>query len=174
MPRRHVSSNSAAPQPAPAPAPMPYGFYPPPPQFSYYGHPNSHPMQWAGPAGPAGPLAAGLPPPVPQQNPTAPQKHVQLEGPLISVWLQYCDRLPGRKRRNLSALASKFDDEGFETIDQLTRSRMSVENLSEWIGVSKGIADRIIQYADEDMALVGDGNFTMDLEPAEDRDWAEV
>ena len=28
------------------------------------------------------------------------------------------------------------------------------------------MVDLIIQYAEEDMALVGNGNFTMDLEPA--------
>ena len=134
---------------------MPYGVYPPPPPFSYYSLPN--PMQWA-----------GLPPqaPVPQPNPTVPQKHIR--GPRISPWLQYCDRLPGREGEKFSALAAKFDKEGYRTIDQLTR--MSLENLSNWFGIGKGIADIIIQYAEEDMALVRDGNFTMDLEPPQD--WA--
>jgi hypothetical protein len=47
---------------------------------------------------------------------------------------------------------------------------MTVENLSNWFGIGKGIADLIIQYAEEDMASVADGNFTMGLEPAQD--WA--
>jgi len=157
---------------------MPYGAYPPPyPYFGNFGFPN--PMQWSG-AGPA-----GLPPQasVTQPNPTAPsapsapsalsvpQKYIR--GPLILPWLQYCDRFPGREGENLSALAVKFDTEGYRTIDQLTGSRMSVENLSNWFGIGKGVADRIIQYAEEDMALVGAGNFTMDLDPPQDRDWAE-
>lgn len=111
-------------------------------------------MQWA-----------GLPPQVPvlQPNPTVPQKHIR--GPRISAWLQYCDRLPGHDGENFAALAGKFDNEGYRTIDQLIGRRMSVENLSNWFGIGKGIADLIIQYAEEDMALVENGNFTMDLEP---------
>ena len=50
---------------------------------------------------------------------------------------------------------------------------MLVENLSNWIGIGKGIVDLIIQYAEEDMASVREGNFTMDLEPPQDYDWAE-
>jgi endonuclease III-like uncharacterized protein len=38
---------------------------------------------------------------------------------------------------------------------------MTVENLSNWLGIGKGTADLIIQYAEEDMALVRDGKFTM-------------
>lgn len=124
-------------------------------------------MQWAGPA--------GLPPhaPVVQPNPTAPQKHIR--GPRISPWLQYCDRVPGREGENFSDLADKFDNEGYRTIDQLIGNRMSVENISDWFGIRKGIADLIIQYVEEDMALVRDGNFTMDLTPppSQDRDWAQ-
>jgi hypothetical protein len=39
---------------------------------------------------------------------------------------------------------------------------MSVENLSNWLEIGKGTADLIIQYAEEDMALVRDGKFTME------------
>ena len=38
---------------------------------------------------------------------------------------------------------------------------MSIENLSSWIKIGKGTADYIIQYVDEDMALVNDGKFAM-------------
>ena len=55
--------------------------------------------------------------------------------------------------------------QGFRTIDQLTGTRMLVNNLSNWLEIGRGTADLIIQYAEEDMALVSDGNFTMDLEP---------
>lgn len=47
---------------------------------------------------------------------------------------------------------------------------MSVENLSNWLEIGKGTSDLIIHYAEEDMALVRDGNFTMDLEPAPEMD----
>jgi hypothetical protein len=149
-----TSRTLAALQPAPAPAPapqLPYGYYPPPPNFPYF-----NPMQWAGPAG-FPPQAA------PVQQPTAPQKHIQ--GPRILPWLQYCDRLPGREGEKFSALADKFDNEGYRTIDQLLGSQMSVENLSNWFGIGKGTADLIIQYVEEDMASMRNGNFTMDLEP---------
>ena len=33
--------------------------------------------------------------------------------------------------------------------DQLIGSQMMVENLSNWFGIGKGIADLIIQYAEE-------------------------
>jgi hypothetical protein len=40
---------------------------------------------------------------------------------------------------------------------------MSVENLSGWLGIGKGTADYIIQSADEDIMLVRNRKFTMDL-----------
>ena len=42
---------------------------------------------------------------------------------------------------------------------------MSVKSLSNWLEIGKGTADLIIQYAEEDMVLVSNGNFSMDLEP---------
>jgi hypothetical protein len=46
-------------------------------------------------------------------------------------------------------------------INQLTRDRISVEQLSEWIGIGKGIADLIIQYAEEDVALAKAGRLSL-------------
>ena len=145
--------------------PMPYGFYPSPHSL-FSNFPNPTGRQW-----PAG--GAGFPQPqapgsqaygVAQPNPTAPPvKHVR--GPRISPWLQYCDRLPDREGENFSALTGKFDKQGYQTIDQLTSNRMSIENLSSWLEIGKGTADLIIQYAEDDMARFRDGNFTMDLEP---------
>ena len=43
---------------------------------------------------------------------------------------------------------------------------MSVKNLLNWLEIGKGTADLIIQYAKEDMVLVSNGKFTMDLELA--------
>jgi hypothetical protein len=42
---------------------------------------------------------------------------------------------------------------------------MSVENLSSWLHIGMGMADLIIQYTEEDMALVRDGKFVMDPAP---------
>ena len=56
--------------------------------------------------------------------------------------------------------------QGYQTIDQLTGPQMSVENLLNWLEIGKGTADLIIQYAEEDMVLVSNGKFIMDLEPA--------
>jgi hypothetical protein len=95
-----------------------------------------------------------------QQNPIAPPRLVR--GPAISAWLQYCDRHPSHQGENFAFLANKFGEQGYQTMDQLTRSRISVENLSGWLSIGKGTADYIIQYADEDMALVRDGKFMMD------------
>jgi hypothetical protein len=161
MPRRHGSSTNSSTmqaQPGFPGFPMPFGFYPTPnPYFA-------NPMQWQG-AGhnlpqPPGPPAQGFG--VPQANPTVALRHVR--GPCIFDWLGYCDRLPGRDGEFFFGLADKFDRQGYRTIDQLTGNRMSVENLSNWLEIGKGTADLIIQYAEEDMALVRDGTFTM--EPA--------
>jgi hypothetical protein len=133
-----------------APWAIPYGFQPPLNPFF------ANPVQWPG---------TGLPQPPgpgPQANPTAlpaaPPRDVR--GPQILEWLQYCDHVPGRGDF-FYELADKFIREGYRSIDQLTRSRMTVENLSNWLGIGKGTADLIIQYAEEDMALVRDGKFTM-------------
>jgi hypothetical protein len=99
---------------------------------------------------------------MPAQNPTIPLRSVK--GPAISTWLQYCDSLPIRQGENFVELAGKFGEQGYRTIDQLMSSRVSIENLSGWLGIGKGTADYIIQYADEDMVLVRNGKFTMDLD----------
>ena len=41
---------------------------------------------------------------------------------------------------------------------------MLIENLSSWVNIGKGTADYIIQYVDEDMALMIDGKFVMKLD----------
>jgi endonuclease III-like uncharacterized protein len=66
--------------------------------------------------------------------------------------------------RILLSEAGKFGEQGYRTIDQLMSSRMSIKNLLGWLGIGKGTADYIIQYADEDMVLVRNGRFTMDLD----------
>ena len=93
------------------------------------------------------------------QNSTTWPKSVK--GPVISTWLCYCDNHPDCCGENLTTLTGNFDEQGYQTINQLTSACMSIENLSSWIKIGKGTADYIIQYADEDMALVNDGKFAM-------------
>jgi len=124
--------------------PMPYPYYPPPQMY--------YPMQQQQPWVMQPPVPPGSQPHPSQQNPTVPPRPVR--GPTISAWLRYCDSHPNRQGENFAGLADRFDEQGYRTIDQLTGSRMSVENLSGWIRIGKGMADYIIQYADEDMALV--------------------
>jgi len=135
----------------PLPMTMPYPYYPSP--HMYYPMPQ---QQWA-----PQPVPPGSHPFASQQNLTMPPRSVR--GPAISAWLQYCDRHPTHQGENFAFLAAKFDEQGYRTIDQLTGSRMTVENLSGWLSIGKGTADYIIQYADEDMVLVRNGKFTMDL-----------
>ena len=85
-------------------------------------------------------------------------------GPHIYKWLQYCDCLPDCEGEFFFGLADKFEQQGYHTIDQLTGSQMTIENLSNWLEIGKGTADLIIHYAKEDMVLVRDGKITM--EPA--------
>ena len=40
---------------------------------------------------------------------------------------------------------------------------MSVEKLSDWLGIGRGTADLIIQYAEEDMELLKANKFSMVL-----------
>ena len=99
-----------------------------------------------------------------------------VKGLAISAWLQYCDSHPDRHGDNLATLAANFEAQGYRTIDQLTSGHMSIENLSSWVNIGKGTADYIIQYVDEDMALVIDGKFAMELDKpnvneTRDDDW---
>lgn len=118
----NINQNDAQLQPT-LPAPMPYGYYPSPHMY----FPNPMQQQW-----PSFPHPPSFPQPpgsqaydVPQPNPTVPLWPVR--GPCISDWLQYCDCIPGRDREAFFSLAYKFDEQGYRTIDQLTRSRMSVK-----------------------------------------------
>ena len=56
-----------------------------------------------------------------------------------------------------------FDREGFCRIHQLTGDRITVEKLSDWLGIDKGTADLLICYAEEDVEYVWVGTFTMAL-----------
>lgn len=134
------------------PMPMPYGFYPPP--HMYFPHPM--PQQgWPS-------MPPGFPPN--QSGPNVPMKSIK--GPAIRDWLNHCESLPDRRGPSFRALAEKFEEQGYRTIDQLTSSRIAVVDLSVWLEIGKGTADLIISYADEDMVLVRNGMFKMHSAPA--------
>jgi hypothetical protein len=123
---------------------FPYGYYPPP--YPISGWP-------------------GYPPPPPAPNPAPPivNQFVKLDYPKIATWLNYCDQHPDRCGENFSTHAYKFNAEGYRRINQLTRDRISVENLATWLGIGKGTADLLIGYAEEDIELLKVGKFTMTL-----------
>ena len=137
--------------------PMPYGFYPSPNQM-FFPPPMGLPAQQVWP--PQQPPFC--PQPAPQLNAAAAPPKV-VKGPAIGDWLRYCDFHPDRQGEDFQSLQTKFDDEGFRNLFQLTSGRTTIEKLSGWLDIRKGTADLIIGYADEDIALVREGKFTMDL-----------
>lgn len=122
---------------------MPAGFFPPAPGFTV-------------------PPSGFLPPPGPPTVPP-PVLSQPLNYPLISEWIEYCDRHPNRVGGNLSSVIPKFQDQGFRYINQLTGSRVTIEKLSDWLSVGPGTADLIISYAEEDCKLIATGTFRMEL-----------
>ena len=127
--------------------------------FGYYPSPYMMPPPWYGQS-----LAPALNPTpfAPDPAPSAPKQAISMEYPKISPWLAYCDKHPTRSGENFSAHAQRFSDEGYRRIHQLTSRRISVEKLSDWLGIGKGTADLLIQYAEEDTELVKAGTFTME------------
>ena len=79
--------------------------------------------------------------------------------PNIAEWLCYCDKHPQHSGGNLSAHILKFEDQGYQWIDQITWE--TIEQLSDWLNIGKGIADLIISYAREDVRFLNEGRFSM-------------
>ena len=88
--------------------------------------------------------------------PTPPIKY-----PLIAEWLVQCDDHPQCSSEDFTNLVPKFDKEGFRRLHQLTGGRITVEKLSEWLGIGKGTADLILRYAEEDIAAIRARAFQM-------------
>jgi len=86
-----------------------------------------------------------------------------LDYPMIVDWLAFCDNHPQHSSENFSGLGTKFDKEGFRCLHQLTGDHITVEKLSEWLGIGKGTADLILGYAEEDTAAIRTGAFQMPL-----------
>lgn len=136
---------------------FPYGAYPQPMQATPW-----YPMHGYPPAGAApGPQWPPFYPPNATLPP--PQPSTPLVIPSMDQWLEYCDKCPDRTGDNLASLHPFFGLEGFCRIDQLVDDSATVENLSEWLSISKGQALLIRRYAQEDKALVRMGNFTMGI-----------
>jgi hypothetical protein len=55
----------------------------------------------------------------------------------------------------------KFEAEGFRRLDQLVGGIVSVEDLSKWLSIKKGVAITVLKYASDNMALVRAGKFSM-------------
>jgi hypothetical protein len=83
--------------------------------------------------------------------------------PMISEWLDYCDQHPERQGYDLATFKPSFEREGFRRITQLSRDRITIEQLSDWIGIGKAMAMLIISYAVTDVAAVQAGTFSMKL-----------
>jgi hypothetical protein len=98
---------------------------------------------------------------------------IKINYPTIDTWLKYCDKHPDRRGENFSAHAKKFNQEGYRRLQQLTGNRVSVEKLSDWLGIGKGTADLLIGYAEEDVELLKSGEFTMTL-PGDGMDTDEL
>lgn len=101
--------------------------------------------------------------PAPQAN-TAAAPPKPVKGSAIGDWLCFCDFHPHcEDDLDFLSLAKPFKTEGFRHLVQLTSGRTTVEQLSTWFKIGKGTANLIIGYADEDIVLVHDGKFTMDM-----------
>jgi hypothetical protein len=96
-----------------------------------------------------------------------------VEFPLITDWLKYCDQHPECRGQKLSALLGKLKQDGYRHIHHITSARTSAEKLSGWLGIGRGTADMLIQYADEDVALVRAGIFTTAAAVGQNSDQSE-
>ena len=95
-----------------------------------------------------------FPPLHPQQYMVPPIPSQPVDYPLIAEWLTKCDNHPQRSGEDFTSLVPKFDKEGFRRLNQLTGDRITVEKLSEWLGIGKGTADLILRYAEEDITAI--------------------
>ena len=100
------------------------------------------------PSGPSGPSQT-------------PSKKQSTDLPTVSEWAQYCDNHPKCSKANLSTLCKKFEQEGYLNIEQLTSAYISLIELVQSLGISFGFAKLIICYADENVASIYNGTFSL-------------
>jgi hypothetical protein len=121
------------------------------------------PYPWAGPPMSHIPTPALTPTVTLQQAQSRPE--VEIEYPPIGPWLDYLDAHPirGKHQINFARYAPAFNGEGFFTMNQLVSDRVTVEKLSNWFGIGKGIADLLINYAQRDVESIKSGTLSMRL-----------
>jgi len=145
----------------PMPIPMPYPTYPPPVAATpWYPQPNQmQPGMFPGQL--PFPGVHGMPPNLPTNAQSVPAIPTPSPVPKLAAWLEYCDQHVDRSGDNLVQYKDQFEAEGFRRLDQLFGNIVSVEDISRWLSIKKGVAVTILNYANDDMALVRAGKFTM-------------
>lgn len=94
-------------------------------------------------------------------QPVAPDTEAaDLDYPLITKWLTYCNQHACQGGWDLSKYTATFDVEGFVTIDQLVGPQVDIKKLSEWLQIGKGTADLILRYAEIDISLIKAGKMS--------------
>ena len=81
--------------------------------------------------------------------------------PMIAEWLVYCDNHPQRSGGDFTSLVPKFNQEGFQHLDQLTGEHITAGLLLEWLNIGKGVADQLIRYVEKDIAAIHARTFQM-------------
>ena len=83
---------------------------------------------------------------------------------LNQLWKSlYCDKHPQQSRAQFGELSAKLDEQGYLWIDQLTGDHVLQSNLAQYLQIGLGKAALIIRWAEEDMAHICKGTFSMDL-----------
>jgi hypothetical protein len=122
------------------------------------------PIPWTG---------AHFPTPAPMPvvtSQTQNRPEVEIEYPLIGPWLNYLDSHPvrGKYQINFGRYAAAFQGEGFFAVNQLVSDHVTIEKLSNWLGIGKGIADLLIDYAQRDVESIKLGTLSARLGGTED------
>jgi hypothetical protein len=85
--------------------------------------------------------------------------------PSIMEWLSYCDTILTRKEQSgiiFSDFSDKFDSLGFDQMEQLG-SKVSTQNLIDWLKIKPSIAADIMQHAHADLAAIKAGQLVFPL-----------
>ena len=143
------------------PMPMPYPTYPPPVAATPWYPQPSQLLPGMFPGQPPFPGAHGVPPNLPPNAQNVPANPTPSPVPKLAAWLEYCDQHVDRSGDNMAQYKDHFEAEGFRCLDQLVGDIVSVDDLSRWLSIKKGVAVTILKYASDDMALVRAGKFSM-------------
>ncbi|KIL62626.1 hypothetical protein M378DRAFT_12699 [Amanita muscaria Koide BX008] len=161
---RHLQAGSAMPNPMGQPYPGYVAHMPPYVPAPYPAH-IMPPGQWGSAPMPLQPSHVPNAMNVTMPSNALADQSIKLKNsdyPTITKWLLYCDKHPDREGDDLSQLIPIFEEEGYRRINQLTGDNISVEKLSNWLGIKKGTADLVLRHAVEDIALLKAGLLKMD------------